>query len=702
MLKVLLSKNVLLLNNQIYKVTLKRCYSSSSSSNSCGLFGVGTLQGANWDRLCREKEENINEICRDVTSKDIRNVKDLKYIAHKIDQISQDICTVTDTSQYAINVFRNSSNSLNKLHFEQAYKSLQTFGGIVHRLNADVPLFDKLKQTQQHQLFSQLPFDYQRNINETVKESEQNGINLPLDQRNNLIRYKEGIDYLGSQLDHLYNGNDTGDDLPQLKNVPESALVDLPSEFMQYCQKQVNGKFTLKLYSFMANGILRYSHDSEIREKVYNLTNSNKSGTLIAQTLSGIITQRNLMANQLGYRDFAQYDLSTKLMKTPESVSEFLWNLSTRTKEQSDKELDLMIKVNNGQPIKMSDHAYLKNQILSQYADVTGQLNQYFSYENVFQGLDIFCQDLFGLTFRRVPMEEGECGYNEDDIIKMELHSPTEGTLGYCYIDLWSTPNRPKSSNNTLSIQLGCIKSEFIDFSEKPQQGHKKSLDLTHYQIPRVGMSCDWSRSHTISYDQVLVLFHEFGHCLNILLSRCNFQNLCGTRGPIDFVEIPSSLMECFMRYYPFISKFARDSQGRTLPQDLFDQYLQNHNLFRGINTQEQICLALFCLNVYNHNFPNTNQSLEKLMQKYYNEILGYTGEIGNQFLSKLPHLYYYGPSYYCYLLDQHYADQIWKNLFDSGKNISLQSGNFWRKNFLELGASCDLDTVLNKFIKSN
>lgn len=166
--------------------------------------------------------------------------------------------------------------------------------------------------------------------------------------------------------------------------------------------------------------------------------------------------------------------------------------------------------------------------------------------------------------------------------------------------------------------------------------------------VPTVALVCDFdSRPHPtlLFHYELETLFHEFGHCLAGLLSRTQYQHVNGMRAALDFVETPSTLMEFFAWDYRILRLFARHYiTGDVLPKELLIEQKKGKQLFSALETQQQVCLALFDQTIHGWNpHQSKTMSTTTVLEQLQNQHTFIPFVPGTHWHSTFGHLVGYG-----------------------------------------------------------
>ncbi|KAN0038789.1 hypothetical protein ACTA71_000979 [Dictyostelium dimigraforme] len=694
---------------------------NNNNNKNVGLLGINELKTPKgWEDLFQIKSEKINEI-RDIILPIKINkestIEQLKETLYYIDGISRELCDLMDPAQFAMNILPNGP------HKTESHRAFLKMSDIVNRLNANSDLYQLLLEIRNHKHYEQLPYDHKLFLNEMIKESEVNGINLQPKERYQIMKLKDEIFAQGSMF--IQESLNCYKHPPNVTlNIPYSSLVGhLPKKYLQQLPpRKPDGNIPFIPTDYLVAGILKYIPDANIRYSVHRLQSISNCYDNVLNHLVKLISKRYQLANSLGYENYSIYELKNKLLKTPTQ------DLSKQYKEKSDKELNKLIEIkkrmepNNPHNDKIFsfDLPFYKNQMSKEFYKSHSldkeELSQYFSLENVLNGLNIIVNKLFDAQLKIVSMDNGESW--DKSVLKFNLlrNDENKTILGIMYLDPWERQDKATGCVNH-PIGLGYKRIKYLINNLNSNSNSNINNDEDEYNIPKCSITCSFNQNNfyeplksKLQHSDVEILFHEFGHALHTLLSRSNFQHLCGTRGPTDFIEIPSTLMENFSWNQDLLQQFAINPMGKPISNEMVTNLKKTRNLFEGIETQEQISLAFLDLKLHTvetdkntiDNIGDTNMSPAQILSTLHQQQIGIHGTVSNFFLTSFNHLFYYGASYYSYLLAKDYSKRIWTNHFDSGKQLNLEKGQYYQKNFLRPGASIDPSLILNKFINKN
>ncbi|XP_004499673.1 mitochondrial intermediate peptidase, mitochondrial isoform X2 [Cicer arietinum] len=537
----------------------------------------------------------------------------------------------------------------------------------------------------------------QRGVRSLRVDMERGGIHLCPEKLDRVNR----LDIEISQLCREYNENiflDPGTvDIYPSSRIPKNLhyLVKPIYQSEPLITKGISGSMnTLKEKGFRIttdprtlDSVLQLSPDDEIRKLVYIQGNSVPRANV--DVLKRLISARHEHAQIMGCGSYAELSVKPNMASSPKVVMSFLLEMSKMVQEKATEELKLLTKFKrekcgqSGGDLRPWDEAYYTTMMKSSvYKLDSSVVASYFSLSNCIEGLKVLVKSLFGATCHSIPLAPGESW--DPQVLKLCLHHPEEGDLGYLYLDLYSRKGK----------YPGCA-----HFAIK---GGRR-ISQTEYQLPIVALVCNFSGSRNpsavrLNHWEVETLFHEFGHALHSLLSRTDYQHFSGTRTVLDFAEIPSNLFEYYAWDYRVLRTFARHySTGDEIPQKLVESMLGAKNMFAATDLQRQIFYALVDQTLFGEQpLPHGDSScvVAELKRKHTN----LENVEGTHWEARFSHLLNYGAGYYSYLYAKCFAATIWTKLCQEDP-LSLTTGSALRTKFLQHGGAREPAAILNDLV---
>lgn len=362
-----------------------------------------------------------------------------------------------------------------------------------------------------------------------------------------------------------------------LEGLPESFL-EAASEAAE--KKGKKGQWLLTLDYPMIVPVLTYAKNRELRREMFFAHSSKAfSGELDNKpTILEVVKLRFERANLLGYKTHADYVLEERMADTPAKVKKFIEELSLKAKPHAQAEFNklsqLAFELDGIKQLEKWDSAY--------YAEILKQreigfdeevLRPYFSLERVIEGIFQVTQKLYGLSYKElndIPV------YHED--VKVYEVSDKNGFVGLFYMDFF-----PRESKRG-----GAWMTSFVD----------QGLSRGESRRPHVAIVCNFTKPtktkpSLLTLNEVTTLYHEFGHALHGLLSKCKYTSLSGTNVYWDFVELPSQIMENWVHEKECLDLFATHYEsGEKISLDLIEKIKKSGSFLEGLATIRQLTFA--------------------------------------------------------------------------------------------------------------
>ncbi len=328
--------------------------------------------------------------------------------------------------------------------------------------------------------------------------------------------------------------------------------------------------------------------DRQLREEVWHaFTDRCKSGefdnTKIIDTLVNLRLER---ANILGFPTHADWVLDDCLAKKPQNVFDCLleiWNPALKVaKQERDIYQSMLEQDEPGAKLQPWDWRYYAEKYrIEKYALDDTLVRPFFALDSVREGAFMVANRLYGLTFTErtdLPLynKEARCFEVKDSV----------GTIGILYMDF-----HPRASKRS-----GAWMTEF--------RGQHRDLEGNNV-IPIIQVVCNFTKPTAdkpslLNFDESETLFHEFGHALHGLLSKCTYPSLAGTNVPRDFVELPSQVMENWCRHPQVMKMYAKNYiTGEAIPDELISQIEAAQTYGQGFATIELLAASLLDMKYY-------------------------------------------------------------------------------------------------------
>ncbi|SHI21448.1 oligopeptidase A [Ferrimonas marina] len=431
----------------------------------------------------------------------------------------------------------------------------------------------------------------QKVIDNALRDFELSGIGLPEQEQQRYGEIVKRLSELSSQysnqlLDATNAWTKLISDEAELKGLPEFALAAAKQAAEQ---REMEGYLlTLEFPSYLA--VMTYADDAELRKEVYTAFSTRASdqgphageydnGPLMAETLQ----LRHELAQLLGFDNYAEKSLATKMAQTPEQVVSFLNELALASKAQGETEFKTLAEYASSEfghsPLNAWDVTYFaEKQKQARYDISDEQLKPYFPEDKVLSGLFYTVERLFGV---KVVEREGIDSWH-DDVRFFDLLEQDGSVRGSFYLDLYARQHKRGGA--------------WMDDC----QGRRVTLkgDL---QKPVAYLTCNFSspvgdQPALFTHDEVVTLFHEFGHGIHHMLTRVGAAGVAGINGvPWDAVELPSQFLENWCWEEEALAQISGHFEsGEPLPKAMLDKMLAAKNYQSAMMMLRQLEFGLF------------------------------------------------------------------------------------------------------------
>ncbi|CAB3720713.1 Oligopeptidase A [Paraburkholderia phenoliruptrix] len=465
----------------------------------------------------------------------------------------------------------------------------------------NLALYEKYKALNASDDFASLTGERKKILSNALRDFRLSGAELPEDQKPHFAELQERQAALSKAFsDHVLDATNAYAYFVEAGN--ETELAGLPEDVIEAAKEAAERegksgyKFTLHFPSYFP--VMQYSENRPMREAMYRayVTRASELGPQYGNGKSEwdntavLAEQLKLRAEEahiLGYRNFAEVSLAPKMAESPEQVMAFLEDLATRARphaEQDWKELREFAAGELGladlQPWDMTFAAERLRQ--KRYSFSENEVKQYFPEDVVFKGLFKVTETLFGVRIRR-----DEAAVWHPDVRFFRVENQDGGLVAQFYLDLYAREGKRGGA-----------------WMDDARGRHKH----THggVQTPVAYLTCNFSapvggKPACFTHDEVITLFHEFGHGLHHMLTRVDELGVSGINGvEWDAVELPSQFMENFCWEWDVLSDMTSHvDTARPLPRELFDKMLAAKNFQSGLGTLRQIVFSMFDMQLH-------------------------------------------------------------------------------------------------------
>jgi len=409
-----------------------------------------------------------------------------------------------------------------------------------------------------------------------------------------------------------------------IEGLPESEIESAKQEDEK---GNISYKFTLQMPSYIA--YMTYGKNAEIREILYKAytTRAPENGAIIEE----ILALKDEMSKLLGYKNYVEYSLSSKMAEDEGSVISFLENLLKNSQTQAQKELRELQAI-APQPLRSFDTAFY-GEILkkAQYEIDEEEYRPYFEQRSVVNRMFTFLEKLFDIRFVKVDevlWDEKAFAYDvyEQDELRARVLfdlEARESKRGGAWMHNWQSHHRDETGEEQLA-------SAFVVCNFPPSSETNPSL---------------------LRHDDVVTLFHEMGHTIHHILSAVNENEVSGVNGvEWDAVEFPSQFLENFA-YEPEVLKMfaSHHKTGEILPDTMIEKLVKSKNFLSAMGMLRQLEFSLFDMQV--HNGVYTQEEVQNILDAIRKNSSLIKTPSYNKFQNGFAHIFAggYAAGYYSY-----------------------------------------------------
>ncbi len=436
-------------------------------------------------------------------------------------------------------------------------------------------------------------------------------------------------------------------------------------------------RFTLHAPSYLP--VLQYAEDRDLRATLYRayVTRASEFGLPErdnTQILRRILALRLEEAKLLGYRHYAEVSLVPKMAQTPEDVLVFLRELASKARPYAERDLAELKDYARGvglTEVAAWDLAFLSEKLrLARYDFSDQEVKQYFPENQVLAGLFKVVESIYGLHIR-----ETKAPVWHDTVRFFEITEQGR-PVGQFYFDLYARPNKRGGAWMDDAINRRAV-------SEGTQR-------------PVTYLTCNFSapvggRPALFTHDEVLTLFHEFGHGLHQLLTEIDHLGASGLANvEWDAVELPSQFMENFCWEWEVLKHMtAHVDTGAPLPRALFEKMIAAKNFQSGLQMLRQLEFSLFDFVIHSDYDPAGPVTPLQVLESVRREVAVVFPPEFNRFPNAFTHIFAsgYAAGYYSYKWAEVLSADAY-SLFEELGVLSPEAGRRFRQEVLARGGS--------------
>lgn len=547
-------------------------------------------------------------------------------------------------------------------------------------------------------------FDLHRKVNEahegedtpeakllenSLRDFHLSGVDLPADKK---ALYKKAVSEL-TQLQATFEQN-LLDEMAHWSTHETNAenIAGIPSPVLAQARRQAEAAglegWLLQLDQPTYVAVLTHADNRALRETFYrawvtrcsdqSASNGKFDNT---QLMDNILKLRYDLSLLVGYVNFADYALATRMAESVDAVEKFLLELAEVSLPVAKKEFAALEQWADTK-LASWDVAFYSEKLREQQFSISdAELRPYFPLERVLDGLFSVLQKLYDIRVT----ERTDVDIWQDEVRYYQLITADDNELGGFYIDLYARPNKRSGAWMDECLLRRRVGSEIL-----APVAHL----VCNYTAPSDG------EPTLLSHDEIVTLFHEFGHTLHHLLSRIDYPSIAGTRVAWDAVELPSQFMENFAWDTDVLRDMSKHiDTGKSLPEELLTKLNASRVFHAGLSMVRQIEFALFDWRIHAGYDPQYGGRI----QQQHDDVRALVSVIQAPEFNRLPNSFAhvfsgaYAAGYYSYK----WAEVLAADAFTAFREAGLfnpELAQRFRQNILEVGGSKDIGEAYQAF----
>ncbi len=587
-------------------------------------------------------------------------------------------------------VYYHYDNALNTPEFaELADEAIPLLNDASNRVNLNEALFQRIKAVYDRRDEMGLTAVQKRLVEKYYRQFAQQGAALPEDKKKELIRINDELSKLFIQ----YNKNLLGATNAYYVVATEAETAGLPESSIATAREEAKSRgidgYVFTLHAPSRLPVLQSADNRELRRKIYegytSLATQGEFNNL--PVIQKIVALRAEKAKVMGFDNFAQMMTSRVMAKTPEAAENLLMQVFKPAVERSREEVaDMQALVDaEGGNFKIApwDYYYYADKVKKQRYDFDeAEVRQYFSLDNVLNGLFGAAERLYGIKMVELP----NAPKYMDEVTVYDVQDAKTGE----HIAVFMTDYFPRASK-----RQGAWMEELqtAGIYEDGQVKRPIVYNVGNFTRPAGDTPA------LLTIDEVETTFHEFGHALQGMLTRAPYKSLAGTRVDRDFVEMPSQMNEHWAFSPELIKSYARHYRtGEVIPDSLVSKLNASSKFNQGFTTTELAGAALLDLAWGKHDGQNVDvMGFEKEVA----DRIGMPEEITFRYRSPyFKHIFGddgYASGYYTYLWSQVLEADAWE-LFEEKGIFDPEIAKRHKEIILEPGDTEDAMVLFERF----
>ena len=544
-------------------------------------------------------------------------------------------------------------------------------------------LFLALQQIQDNQDALGLDSAQRKSLENTLKGFRLSGVDLSDEKKKRYAEISTELSTLTSKYsDNVLDANNAWtkeiDDVSALAGLPETAIEQAAEAAKQ--RDLAGWLLTLDFPSYYA--VMTYANDQALREEVYRAYSTRASDQGDAkldnsENMGKILQLRQEKAALLGFDSYADLSLDTKMADSPEQVLGFLDELAEKSLPFAKKEFqelsEFATKELGMTDLQAWDVGYASEKLKQQrYAISDEDLKPYFPVDNVLDGLFELVEKLYKVTIKQNKLVKSW----HDDVRFFEIYDESKNLKARFYLDLYARQHK----------RGGAWMADFCSRFKMSNEVQTPVAYMTCNSAPPAG-----GKPALFTHDEVITLFHEFGHGLHHMMTKVEYLDISGISGvEWDAVELPSQFMENWCWQREALDMFAAHYEtGEKIPDALFDKMQAARHFQTAMGMVRQLEFSIFDMRIHGEPSINSAEQVQAVLDKTREHIAVVIPPKFNRFQHGFSHIFAggYAAGYYSYKWAEVLSADAFARFEEEGL-FNQTVGESFLKEVLEMGGS--------------
>jgi thimet oligopeptidase len=506
-----------------------------------------------------------------------------------------------------------------------------------------------------------------RYLERSLRDFTRSGVDRPAEDRARVVELTELLTTLGIEFSRIQR-----DDVRSIRVAPER-LAGLPADWLEAHPVDEDGLVTVTTDYPDAFPVRTFATDRAVRLELVT-TMQNKGYPTTEPVLSELFARRHELATLLGYADWPSYDAEVKMIGAGSAIPEFIERISAAAEGPMRRDLAVLLdrlRVDHPEAdvVTGADTAFYSEVVRREQYDVDATLvRTYFDFTKVRAGLLDVTGRLFGLTYVPVGTDQATSWHEDVTVFDVERDGDLIGRLR---LDLHSREGKYKHAAQFTLVD-----------------------GLAGQQLPEGVLVCNFPRG-LMEHDDVVTLFHEFGHLLHhIVGGHSEWTRFSGVATEWDFVEAPSQMLEEWAWDARVLATFATNAAGEPIPADLVERMRAGEEFGTGIQARQQMFYAAVSYWFHAEIGIDHTARMAELQAQY-----APTPWIeGTHFFADFGHLGGYSSAYYTYMWSLVIAKDLF-SAFDGADLFDAEVAGRYRDRILARGGESGAADLVADFL---